>query len=221
MAIAFDTATDGGITASGTSLTWSHTCTGSDLLLRVGVRGTLEATDRITGVTYNGVAMTLIARVQNAFPDRWISLWELVGPASGANDVVVSSSPADVIIGQSASYTGADAHDADNTATGSSVDTLACSATPVADGCWLQGVQGNHIGNPNAGTATTKRIGTGNGMGLFDNNGAISPPALTTLTVTTGSAAVPAMIVATIVPAGGGGGGSTKRRPQRLLMGVN
>ena len=58
--IAFD-ATANGQDSNVASLTWSHTCTGSDLVLIVGVSTRGGDGDAVpTGVTYNGVAMTLI-----------------------------------------------------------------------------------------------------------------------------------------------------------------
>ena len=60
MAIAYNVASTG--TYTGTSpLTWSHTCTGSNLILIVGVIVESSSSNQnCTGVTYNGVAMTLI-----------------------------------------------------------------------------------------------------------------------------------------------------------------
>lgn len=215
MAIAFDTAVDGGVT-TGTSLTWSHTCTGSDRSLRVGVRGTTSPSNNITGITYAGVALTKIAESNNT-AERWVSLWELLNPASGANNVVVSSSPSDVIIGLSASYTGVSAtYDATTTATGSATASLACSVTPIADNCWVQGVWGNGAGAPSAGTGATERISTSNGLGLYDNNAAITPAAATSMTVTSAGSPNPIAIVASMVPVASGG-----TSPKRLsLLGV-
>jgi hypothetical protein len=65
-AVAFDNATDLGIVNPGTSLSHSHTVSGSNRVLLVGVFGDSIGTDtscsKITGVTYNSVAMTLITK---------------------------------------------------------------------------------------------------------------------------------------------------------------
>ena len=55
MAIAFDAATDGGNNAGiTTSLTFAHTCTGSNGFLDVCFSGdTIGGSDDVTGVTYN------------------------------------------------------------------------------------------------------------------------------------------------------------------------
>lgn len=200
MAIAFDAATDGGIVIPSTSLTWSHTCAGSDRVLRVGVRSTAATSDNVTGVTYNGVAMTLIQRIQGDTVRRALTLWELVNPDVGTHDVVVSGT-SDVIMAESASYTGVpSAYDAKNTATNPSAASLGVDVTPVANNCWVQGVFGNNSGDSSAGAGTTERISSGNGIGLYDNNAAINPAALTTLTATLGGAADLVWIAASLVP---------------------
>ena len=70
----------------------------------------------------------------------------------------------------------------------------------------MQGAFGNNIGNPSAGGGTTKRIGSANGIGLFDNNAAISPPASTSLTASTApTSGLHVGIVASLVPAAAAG----------------
>lgn len=88
MAIATDASS---LTSSGgysNSLTISHTVAGTDRLLPVGVH-CRSATADVTGVTYNGVAMTLQGTNENSgvVGMQWYSL---VAPATGTHDVVVS-----------------------------------------------------------------------------------------------------------------------------------
>lgn len=105
MAIAKD-ATSSAHAQGVSSLSWAHTCTGSDLLLNVhsGTNGTPVST---TGVTYNSVALT----------SRWsasrnwtaASGWSLVAPATGSNTVAITlSATEDTVFGQAISYTGVD-----------------------------------------------------------------------------------------------------------------
>ena len=91
---------------SGT-VTWSHTCTGTNLLLLVSVGAAYHNAPICTGVTYNGVAMTsAVTPVANANPDKQY-LWYLINPATGANNVVATMSPAsDSVSFISQSYTG-------------------------------------------------------------------------------------------------------------------
>src|SRR5688572_17175370 len=100
--IAFDATSNGGTT--GTSHTHAHTCSGVNRILRVGV-GIESASDLVTGGTYNGVALTLIDKQQNAVANEWAYLFELVAPAPGANDIVVSASSSVAIRCVAASYT--------------------------------------------------------------------------------------------------------------------
>lgn len=105
MAIAKD-ATSSAHAQGASSLSWSHTCTGSDLLLLVhsGTNGTPVST---SGVTYNGVALT--SRWSDSRSWTAASGWSLVAPATGANTVAITLSAAeDTEFGQAISYTGVD-----------------------------------------------------------------------------------------------------------------
>jgi hypothetical protein len=85
--------------AFGSSLTFSHTCSGSDRVLFVAVAvGNGVA---ITNVTYNGVEMTA---VETGAVDR--RLYSLVAPATGANNVVVTLPSPTEILAVASSYTG-------------------------------------------------------------------------------------------------------------------
>lgn len=103
-------ATSAGITSSSgaTSLTISHTVSGDNRLLvvSVAVGGASSGSSFITGVTYNGVAMTQIAYTYDVDVDGQLSLWYLVAPATGTHDVVITASSSRYIGGEVASYTG-------------------------------------------------------------------------------------------------------------------
>lgn len=90
--IAYDNGTYAQAT-TGTSLTFSHTTAGSDRLLLV-MGHDKQGTTVVTGITYNSVAMTKAVTKANAAGenDRSITLWYLIAPASGANNVVVTAS---------------------------------------------------------------------------------------------------------------------------------
>lgn len=105
MAIAFDANTTVQTAVSAT-LTYSHTCTGSNLILFALVW--TGGGSNTTGVTYNGVAMTIISTKAAAGATE-MTLWQLVNPATGANNVVVSNNGAGAArsTSYSSSYTGA------------------------------------------------------------------------------------------------------------------
>ncbi len=104
MAVAFD-ASGGSTVANASSLTYSHTCTGSNLTLYVSaVSG--AASRPVSGITYNSVAMTLVTSTSDANGNQFY-LYALISPSTGANNVVVSVSGGTVpISSQSASFTG-------------------------------------------------------------------------------------------------------------------
>lgn len=108
MTLAIDTNGSGGVTGSAT-LTYAHTCSGSQRALLVGItsKGTGGVPTAVSGITYNGVAMTSVGGLASGY--RRIDLYQLVAPAAGANNVVVTmAASVDYIIAGSVSFTGAD-----------------------------------------------------------------------------------------------------------------
>lgn len=176
MAILHDSSAKGTIDAN-TSLTFAHTCTGSNLILFVGV-DIASASDLVSGVTYNGVTMTRIdIQIIGGAANRTLYLYYLIAPATGANDVVISTSSGVDIRGVSASYTGAkqsaqpDAHDkgsADST-------SITKALLTVADGCWMISTMNNDNGVPTAGSGVTSRQ-VQSPIGIGDSNADITPP---------------------------------------------
>ena len=88
-AIAFDAASSAKA-ANASSLSWSHTCSGSDRLLVVGTNaGDTTAGDRpVTGITYNGAALTKIR--SDTIGLITSELWYLLNPDTGAHNIIVS-----------------------------------------------------------------------------------------------------------------------------------
>ena len=185
MAIAFDASTDGG-TATATSFTWSHTNTGSNLILFVGLLSQADP-GLITGITYAAAAMDAVNEIVPQ-ANETIYLFLKMAPASGANNVVASASSSVTMYGDSTSYTGAaqtdqpDAQFAETEVTA----TKTTSVTTIADNCWLTGFARN--GAMAAGTATTMRAGINNTVGAMDSNGAKSPAGSYSLQTTQTSA---------------------------------
>lgn len=160
MAIAYDTSTAGGNNGGGTSHTYAHTCTGSDLILFVAV-ATNQSDDLISGVTYNSVAMTLVDKQQGT-STNYSYLYYLLNPATGEHNVVISATGTCTIYSDSASYTGAKQtgqpdSKGKGTATGA---TLALSTTVVGAGCWLV-ASGCDFDGLAAGTGLTLRQTSG------------------------------------------------------------
>lgn len=178
--IAYD-ATGSGGTASGTSISFSHTCSGSDRILFVGVsvRG-ISGRDSLTGVTYNGDALTLVDKSLNTVDaDRYTYLYYMIAPDTGAHNVVVSVSETAAITGVSQSYTGAHQSgqpDSFNDNSVNSASSITTSTTTVQDNSWLVSVcTVKNIGLAEAGTGTTRRNTASPVTSMGDSNGAKTP----------------------------------------------
>lgn len=211
MAIAFDAATDGAFVNPATSHTYSHTCTGSDRALFVAIVG--DFADVVTGVTYAGVSMTRIDEVRVG-SDRYVYLYGLLNPASGANNVVVSASASIFLLGVCSSYTGADTSgsmpDASNTnsVTGGPT-TLTTSVTTVADNCWsVLAAYAVSASNMTAGTGSTERKEdtTFHRLTIYDSNAAITPAGSYSMTCDSNSGDGIGHVIGSFAPPGGGGG---------------
>ena len=208
--IAYDTSTDGGLVNPGTSLTWSHTVTGTHPILWVGVFGDTVAGDatcaKITGVTYNSVSLTQVptnSPVQTP-GDRCAYLFYLAGPATGAHNVVVSASSSIVIAALASSYTGVkqtgipDSSNK-NTVTGSTTG-ITTSTTVVTNNSWIV-LYGKATTAPSAGTGSTQRQ-TANDAGLYDTNAAVSSGSQSMQITTGGVNANIGVIMASFAPYG-------------------
>ncbi len=196
MTIAFDAASGAGDGSNTTSRTVSHTCTGSDRALVLGVQsGATPPSDIITGATYNGVSMTLVAKLvtNSSHP---VYLFYLSNPASGTHDIVVSASGSQTILMAAASYTGVNQSgqpEAFNSLTAQTSASVTVAVTTVTDNAWTVLVAGDSAGTVGAGTGSTKRAGdglAGDLTAVFDSNGPISPAASNSMTATAANAAV-------------------------------
>jgi hypothetical protein len=219
MAIAFDAAATGKA-AAASSLTYAHTCTGSNLVLFVAcaLSGN-PAGGTITGVTYNGVAMTSIASPIVIQSNVRTYLFYLIAPSTGANNIVISASQSGTIYGASSSYSGAKqtgVPDSSSTTGPVTTATITGTTTTVADNCWtvMCGFGNSAVG---ASTGSTSRgIATDGTQGIFDSNGLITPAGSHSMTVTNGSSDNGAVIIASFAPAVAAA--ATYRR--RSLLGV-
>lgn len=221
MAIAFD-AGAGSFGTSISSLTYAHTCTGSNLILFVAVTYTsLTTGDQVSGVTYvkgaTPTAMTLIDKVATytGNPNGIETyLFYMLNPDTGANNVVVTASVGGGgIWAASGSYTGAQQSGVPDGTNKSGVDgiatTIAVATTTIADNCWV--VMSTYAGNGNisAGSGTTIRAvcaspnSSSNARAALSDNGAAKTPAgSVTLTINGDSDRVGA-VAASFAPAGG------------------
>lgn len=212
MAIAYDD-DSGGVAGSASSLTFSHTCTGSDLLLLVGVSLYNLNGATISSVTYNSVAMTLVDTAVNS--SRRASLYRLVAPSTGANDVVITLSASEFdIVGGSMSFTGVDqttplgtAATANGNSTAPSVNVSAATDDLVAAILCIE-----HSGTLSVGAGQTSRYSNIGGAGFIKGAGSTEPGAATTTMSWSDTVGGPWGIVGvSIKPKAGTGGGAVPR----------
>lgn len=205
MAIAYDNASHSAF-LNGTSNNLSHTTSGSDRLLCVYVYAT---TNNITGASYNGVSMTQVDNqlMTGAAAGQYIYMYFLLNPASGANNVTVTSSSGMAGYISAVSYTGvaqSGQPDASNKQATSPTTSLTTSVTTTADNCWLMGYA--YMGNTmSAGTGTTLRGGSVAGiLQAMDSNSATTPAGSDSL-ITTQASSFAGHVIASFAPAVAGG----------------
>lgn len=214
MAVAYDAESAGFTNSSSGSLTYSHTCTGTNRVLFV-TAGTGGSTT-VSGITYGGTSMTLVdSYTSTGLTVATVYLYVLVNPASGANNVVVTASASGSLIYSAASsYTGAQqigqpVHTAKNSAASATslTTTVNTSDSPSTDNCWVVGTylaDGNYT--TSAGTSTTFRTSNAsikNWIGMMDTNAAVTPAGSRSLIFDNTQAGNMRGIIASVSPAPG------------------
>jgi hypothetical protein len=161
--IAVDTVTSG--TGTSTPITVSHTTSGTDRLMLVGISGAVSSgTVAVSGVTYGGVALSLVGTAMAAnYQKIWI--YQLLAPATGTANVVVtfSSAPTGGSIVGVVTFTGVDQSvplgtfaGASGTGTTASVSVSSASSELVFDTV-------NHYNPLTVDASQTQRWNTGSG----------------------------------------------------------
>ena len=103
--ITFDAASNSGYQTAQSSYSWSHTCTGSNRYLIVGISMLSIAGSSVSSITYNNVSMTFLGAVSSVTGAVRVELWGLIAPATGSNTIVVTLSTGLDSVGGAASYT--------------------------------------------------------------------------------------------------------------------
>ena len=174
MAIAFDAAHVDN-TQSSSPYTHTHTASGSNRFVVVGI-GYTASSQTITGVTYDGVAMT--QRVSSAGDSASAydhQFWTLKNPNTTANaNVTVTWTGGGNAFFYIASYTGV-VGDYDTSTHGPSASSpLTLTLTTGQSNCWTIMMCSDAGSLPSAGAGTTNR-GTDAATWLFgDSNAAVS-----------------------------------------------
>lgn len=161
MPISIDAISSSFDAADPTSLTFSHTCSGNNRLLVVGVSVESDSsghtTQTVSGITYNSIALTKIR--SDYILDNGCELWYLIAPAIGSNSIVITFTGVVDGIGAGAiSFNGADQTapiEANNGATAEPSSTVSANVTSLSYGAWLvevtQGAGSADVITPNSG----------------------------------------------------------------------
>lgn len=155
MAVAFDAVTTAAVPSGTTaSLTFSHTDgSGSDRCLTVVVTQWASTITGVpSGVTYAGVALTKVSDSGRGSAGDCVTIWRLVAPATGANNVVVTwTVPLDKQGRANAvTFTGVDQTTPDGTgATATGTSTAPSATQTTTSGDWIvDGVANDATGAP-------------------------------------------------------------------------
>jgi hypothetical protein len=134
--------------ANATSRTWSHTTTADTTCVVVGTQvGNNAGNANVTGVTFNGVAMTQVQKSASSAINGQGGLWVIFNPPIGTYNIVMSASNGDRgISGSSANFGGCSAVHASANSSAATNDLITTTFTSTAAGL----VVGNkHIGGDN------------------------------------------------------------------------
>jgi hypothetical protein len=188
----------GGYNNTGT-LTWAHDTTG-DTVLIVAIFYYSATAGNLSGVTYNGVAMTSVAGPNTASSHLAANLFEVfyinLGANAGAHSVIVTWTGGGFINGISASYTGdvdpgvldgTPTDDSSEKQTGGSGVAFTESYTTTTDKAWVIQVclNSNHGGVLTPGTGAALRqsghTDTDLSFSIVDHNTVTTPAGATSL----------------------------------------
>ena len=222
MAIAYDTGVAGTNSGVGTTLTLSHTCTGSNLLLLFWLWKNNAATDTMTGVTYNGVAMTQSTNVKYSTANERLYLYYLAAPATGTHDIVATDGVTSELWCASASYTGAKQTgipDATPVSAQTAGTSFNASVTPVASNCWVvSGCGGQRNGT--ASTNLTGRAGNVTQGAAADSNGTVTAGSPYSGTWTVSGSLRQLMLITSIAPSIAAGPTNMKSYDGNLIANI-
>lgn len=158
------------------TISWSHTCTGTDLLLFVTMAYSLVPGMLVTSVTYNGVAMTVLGSTLTAPGGVKSVTYYLMNPATGAHNIVLNTDNAgDILDCNASSYNGVDTSTAPNIITTdvASASPTTTTGTTTVNNAWVA-LFGS--GGQTAGTGATKRGSSHAQNGCnYDSNAAVTP----------------------------------------------
>lgn len=169
------------------SYSWSHTCTGLNGYLVVGI-AMLSLAQTVTSVTYKGANLSLIGVRSSITGAARVELWGKSAPASGSNTIVVTLSGTIASAANASSYTGVNQNTPIETfnsaqATNVGAADATVSATTIADNVWNVDVTASDDTSitVNAGQTVTGNVSGVGGSGTMSYKGPKTPPGNVTM----------------------------------------
>lgn len=192
MAVAFDAASNAGAFVNQTNFSWSHTCTGNNLVLFVAITSQQAYAPAAPAVTYNGVSMTVIDHDDQDAQGGFTATYYLLNPPTGTHTIALTASAGGISTGAAISLTGVkqsaqpEAHGT-NDVTGNPSKSI----TTVTDRAWIIGAvasnsyaTGFNFSGATPGTEKvnihTDVLGTGNALAM-QIVGPVTPAGATTV----------------------------------------
>jgi hypothetical protein len=220
--IAYRNSADLGDNNGSGTISVAYTVNAASNLLVVGVAGDVQfGADDVQVPTFNGVAMTLIAKETGSGcnTDRILYLYYLLAPATGAHTLTITSTANHYLLAGAADYSGVK-QSGQPDASVSSCDTTIennyiSSITTVADNSWpiMFGGSGGTGGSPACSAGATLRTsGAHFGDWLICDSSAIHPAGSHSMTATLGDntgTTAQSRIIASFAPTVAGGGSMT------------
>lgn len=217
MAIAFDTSSSGNAAPASATVTISHTITGSNTILIIGI--TNQNAGGLSVGTYGGVSFlsNVLATVTSGGVPT--TLYYIYAAAGTANIVVTRNTTTNYLMVMAASYAGVNqsmvwsggsATDATSTGSGTAL-TFTGTLTSITDDSWAILTCEFDNASLSAGAGSTLRQSQVPGYvawGIFDTNAAKTPAGAINMVIN-GASGGYRYAMATISPATGGGGGSS------------
>lgn len=138
--IAFDAPSTSGYNTADDVYSWSHTCSGGNRYLLVGVSMLSVGGSSVSGITYNGVTLSKLGSQASVSGAVRTELWGLANPASGSHSVEVTLSTALDSIGSALSASGVGTNYGYSSATATNVgaaDATVNQSAPPSGSNWF------------------------------------------------------------------------------------
>jgi hypothetical protein len=186
--ITFDATSNSGYQAAQSTYSWSHTNAGNFLSVDVSMLSVPGTT--VTGITFDGVALTKIGSQYTASTIGGVECWGLVAPSIGTKTIVVTLSGTIISSSEAVSYSGVnqatpteDFNGAFATNVGAADATVTIS--PISDNTWIHGAVAATDSSITANQTSRNNVTGAGGSGANEDSGsAITPPAATATSFT-------------------------------------